>query len=185
MFNKKLGPELDARVKEMIEADPSAMPAMIAGRLDIPEASVLQAFPDPMRTFVAPIHFDRIWEAMTTWERTTFICQTPGAVVEVKGKLPKGRHGHGYFNLMEKDNPLGGHLKVDELGAVCFLEKPFFGLESLSVNFYDKTGCQMFAVYAGREKRALIPSVKQGFYDLRHQLNEHTDNPETKTRRPE
>ena len=172
MFKTELNPELDAQIKEIIGSDPSAMPAMLAAKLQIPEGAVIQAFPESMRTFIDPGHFDRIWEAMTAWERTTFICQTPGAVVEVKGKLPKGKHGHGYFNLMEKDNPLGGHLKVDQLGAVCFLEKPFLGLESLSVQFYDKIGNHMFAVYAGREKRELIPSVKQGFYDLKNKLSQ-------------
>lgn len=171
MFKAQLTPELDAQIKEKIESDPSAMPAMLAATLQIPEGAVVRALPESMRTFFDPGHFDRIWEAMTAWERTTFICQTPGAVVEVKGKLPKGRHGHGYFNLMEKDNPLGGHLKVELLGGICFLEKPFFGLQSLSVQFYDKTGNHMFAVYAGREKRELISSVKQGFYDLKNELN--------------
>lgn len=170
MYEEELAPALKARVNQMIEEDPSAMPGMIAGRLKVAEASVVRAFPGDMRTFVSPEYFDRIWEEMTGWEKTTFICQAPGAVVEVKGRLPKGRHGHGYFNLMEKDNPLGGHLRVSELGGICFLEKPFFGLESLSVQFYDKAGAHMFAVYAGREKRVLIPSVKQGFHDLKTRI---------------
>ncbi len=170
MFTTELSPELDSKVKEMIEADPSAMPSMIAAKLQSPEASVVRAFPEEMRTFIDPEKFDNIWEAMTGWERITFICQTPGAVLEVKGTLPKGKHGHGFFNLMEKDNPLGGHLKVSELGAICFLEKPFFGLESLSVQFYDTAGGNMFAVYAGREKKELIPSVKQGYYELKNKM---------------
>ncbi len=170
MFTTELSPELDSRVKEMIEADPSAMPSMIAGKLQVPEASVVRAFPEAMRTFIDPEQFDQVWEAMTAWERITFICQTPGAIIEVKGKLPKGKHGHGFFNLMEKGNPLGGHLKVSELGAICFLEKPFFGLESLSVQFYDNAGGNMFAVYAGRDKKELIPSVKQGYQDLKSQM---------------
>lgn len=160
-------PAIAARVREMIETDPNTMPGAIAAKLDIPEASAVQVFPETMRTFTVPDHFDRIWDAMTSWERTTFICQTPAVVLEIKGRLPKGRHGHGYFNLMEKDHPLGGHLKVTELGAICFLEKPFFGLESLSVQFYDTAGRHMFAVYAGREKKELIPAVKTAFHELK------------------
>lgn len=170
MFHNPLPPDLDVRVKEIIKNDPSTMPAMIAAQLECPEASVVMAFPQSMQSFAAPLHFDTVWEDMTGWEKTTFICQTSNTVIEVKGRLPRGKHGHGYFNLMDRDNPLGGHLKINELGSICFLEKPFFGLESLSVQFYDKSGSNMFGVYAGREKRKLIPSVKDGFYKLRRKI---------------
>ncbi len=160
-------PDTIKQVQAIIDDNASAMPGQIAGQLGIPEEMAVRALQDTMRTFVSPDHFDAIWEAMTDWERITFICQTPTAVIEVKGKLPAGKHGHGYFNLTGKDNPLGGHLRVDQLGSICFLEKPFFGLESLSVQFYDTNGAHMFAVYAGREKRELIPSVKEGFYALK------------------
>lgn len=170
MFHNELPKTHDARVKEIIEKDPSTMPGMIAAQIKSPEALVVNSFPETMRSFTDPKNFDYIWTEMTSWEKTTFICQTPGAVIEIKGKLPKGKHGHGYFNLMEKDNPLGGHLKVDELGSICFLEKPFFGLESLSVQFYDKKGDNMFAVYCGRKNRELIESVKKSFFELRTKL---------------
>ena len=147
------------------------MPAMMAAQLKSPEACIVMALPENMRTFADPKKFDDIWAEMTSWEKTTFICQTPGAVIEIKGKLPRGKHGHGYFNLMEKDNPLGGHLRIDNLGSICFLEKPFFGLESLSVQFYDKAGDNLFAVYAGREKRKLIQSVKESFIELRAKVS--------------
>ncbi|VFQ46109.1 heme utilization cystosolic carrier protein HutX [Desulfoluna butyratoxydans] len=170
MFEDSVTPDIKARIQEMIDENPSTMPGQMAAQLHISEAAVVSALPNPMATFVDAAHFNTVWEAMTGWEKVTFLRQSPTSVIEVKGKLPKGTHGHGYFNLMDRENPLGGHLKVDKLGAICFLEKPFFGLESLSVQFYDTNGDHMFAVYAGREKRTLIPSVKAGFHALRNQL---------------
>lgn len=167
MFKDSVTPEIRDGVNRILGEDQSAMPGRIATTLGIPEAVAVAALPETMQTFVDPDLFDAIWEAMMKWERVTFIRQTETAVIEVKGKLPKGKHGHGYFNLMEKGNPLGGHLLVAALGGICFLEKPFFGLESLSVQFYDKDGVHMFAIYAGREKKAIIPSVKEGFYATR------------------
>ena len=167
MFATEVTAEIQQAVRAAVEESPSIMLGELARTLDIPEGTVAQALPEAMRTFVPTACFDEIWENMTGWEKVIFIAQSPGAIVEVKGKLPAGRYGHGFFNLMEKDNPLGGHLRVDALGAICFLEKPFFGLESLSVQFYSTEGEQMFSVYAGREKRELIPSVKERYKALR------------------
>lgn len=171
MFKEILTPEIDTVIKGIIEKDPSTMPTMIARKLKIPEAAVVTALPEEMRTFVSKDKFEEIWAEMTTWEKTTFIAQSSGAIVEVKGKLPKGKNGHGFFNLMEKGNPLGGHLMVDKLEYIAFLEKPFFGLESLSVQFFDKSGDIMFSVYAGREGKELIPEVKKGFFSLKEKMS--------------
>ena len=159
--------EILRKVQAAITENPSTMPGMLARKLGISEAATVNAFPETMRTFVDPGTFDTIWEAMTAWEKTTFIVQGKSAIVEVKGRLPKGKYGHGFFNLMEKDHPLGGHLMVEKLGTICFLEKPFFGMESLSVQFFDTDGDAMFAVYAGREKTTLLPSVVEGFHALK------------------
>lgn len=72
------------------------------------------------------------------------------------------------FNLMDRTSPLGGHLFVKELASIWFVSKPFFGKESHSVQFFDITGKQMFAIYLGRdEKREIILQVKQGYDALR------------------
>lgn len=155
-----------------VSENPSIMLHELAAKHGVSEAEVCRLLPDEMRAFARPADFEKIWDAMTTWEKTTFIISGPGAIAEVKGKLPKGRFGHGFFNLMEKGNPLGGHLMVDKLGGICFLTKPIFGLESLSVLFHDTEGQQMFGVYAGREKREIIPSVKAAYLALREEVCE-------------
>ncbi|PID75677.1 MAG: heme utilization cystosolic carrier protein HutX [Deltaproteobacteria bacterium] len=143
------------------------MPAFLAQKLGVPEAVVVAALPDEKRTFVNADKFEEIWTELVQWEKATFIVSSPGAIVEYKGRLPQGSFGRGYFNLMDKDNPLGGHLMISKLASICFLDKQLFGLESLSLQFFDGEGAQMFAVYVGREKKALIPSVKQAWTSLR------------------
>jgi heme iron utilization protein len=56
-------------------------------------------------------------------------------------------------------------------GAIPCVSKPFMGLESHSVRFYNEKGEAMFAVYVGREGRALIPSVREGFMALRRETH--------------
>ena len=83
-----------------------------------------------------------------------------------QGKIPEGRHGHGYFNL-SGGSGLGGHLKIDDLGHICFLSLPFMGLESHSVQFFNAAGTVLFSVYVGRENRQLIPAARESFFALR------------------
>lgn len=170
MFNASVPDDTRRQIHDAVAENPSIMLHELAQTYGLSEAEACTALPLEMRTFAPAERFEDVWKAMTTWERTTFILSGPSAIAEVKGKLPKGFFGHGFFNLMEKDNPLGGHLRVDELAAICFLTKPFFGLESLSVQFFDAKGRQMFAVYAGREKREILPSVRDAYTSLREEV---------------
>lgn len=141
----------------------------LAHELEISEAEVIRGLPENMRVDAPASDFEAIWNTMTGWERVTFIARNPGAVVEVSGTLPEGKFGHGMFNLIDRNNPLRGHLMVSRLGAIFLVSKPFFKLESHSVQFFDTDGQAMFAVYVGRdEKRALIPSALEGFTALRN-----------------
>ncbi len=170
MFDHLVTPELRDTVHSAVKDSPDVMLHTLAQHCGAPEGAVACALPADMRRFAPAASFDAVWADMTGWEKVTLIAMTPGAVMEVKGRLPKGRRGHGMFNLHDADNPLGGHVFIERLGAVCFLSKPFFGLESHSVQFYDTDGAAMFAVYAGREGRALIPAVREAFLALRDRV---------------
>ncbi len=155
-------------VRAKIAANPSAMTGQLAKELGISEAEVTAALPEDMRARAKIEDFEAIWQAFGDWEKGTFILTGPGGIAEYSGKIPKGSFGHGMFNLMDKSCALGGHLFASDLGSVWFVSKPFFGLDSLSVQFFNKEGKQMFAVYAGRDdKRALLPAVKASFEAMR------------------
>ncbi|MUM78520.1 heme utilization cystosolic carrier protein HutX [Pseudodesulfovibrio sp. F-1] len=155
-------------IRERIAENPSTMTDALARELSISEAEVVRCLPDEMWTEAPTEEFQTIWKTMTGWERITFIARNPGAVVEVSGTLPDGSPGHGMFNLTDSSNPLRGHLMINRLGSILLVSKPFFKLESHSVQFFDTEGEPMFAVYVGRdEKRTLLPSVLEGFMALR------------------
>lgn len=129
----------------------------------VSELAIAEALPDDIRVFVNVAHFDVIWERLTSWPSANFIMQNLGSVLEVRTKIPSGTYGHGYFNLMG-DFPLGGHLKMDDLSAICLLSLPFMGLESLSVQFFNTDGAVKFGIYGGRDaQRQIFPEVKTSF----------------------
>ncbi len=161
---------LCALVADKLAADPDFMPQTLAEELGVPVRRIIEALPHEMRSRAPGDAFIPIWEAMTEWEKVTFMASTPGAILEIPCRLPKGKSGHGMYNLMDKDSPLRGHLLAAKVDSVWFVSKQVFGLESHSVQFYDAAGDQCFGVYLGRdEKRRIIPSVKEGFLALKAQ----------------
>ena len=75
------------------------MLASLAERFGVSELEVARALPDEARAFAGKDAFDTVWQALASWENATFIMAHLGSVIEIKGKIPEGRHGHGYFNL--------------------------------------------------------------------------------------
>lgn len=162
------GQDLRALVAAALAEDPNFMPQVLAERLGVPVGRIIEALPDDMRAEASGDAFVEIWEAMAEWEKVTFMASTSGAILEIPCRLPKGKTGHGMYNLMDKSNPLRGHLLMNKVASIWFVSKPVFGLESHSVQFHDADGNQCFGVYLGRdEKREIIPSVREGFFHLK------------------
>lgn len=159
--------EQTVEVRSIIDKNPSEMTVKIAENMGLPEVAVVEALPEYMRVAVPCENFESIWQEMSTWEKVTFIITNNGAIVEVVGKLPKGKFGHGFFNLHQDGIALRGHLKISELGAIWLISKPFFNMESHSAQFFHKKGDLMFGVYVGRDQeRRLIKDVRTAFINL-------------------
>ncbi|SNS07459.1 hypothetical protein SAMN04488503_2589 [Humidesulfovibrio mexicanus] len=160
--------QITETVRARVRENPSLMPRGLAEELGVSEAEIIRSLPEDMRVEARAQDFETIWEVMCGWEKVTFIAVNPGVIVEVPCRLPKGRAAHGMFNLLDKNSPLGGHIFADTVAQIWLVSKPFFGLESHSVQFFDAAGGILFSVYAGRdERRAILDSVRTGFLALR------------------
>lgn len=145
----------------------------LAASHKVSELEVARALPEEMRAFAPASALESVWDELTGWARATFIMQHLGSVLEVKSRIPAGKHMHGYFNLMG-EAPLNGHLKTDDLEAICFLSMPFMGLESHSLQFFNREGAVKFSIYAGRgENREILPEVRESFMKLRQKEAGH------------
>lgn len=159
--------QITQTIHQKVAENPSIMPRNLARELQISEGEVIRALPEHMRLEAPVADFISIWETMTGWEKVTFYAETPGAIIEISGQLPMGRPGHGMYNLMDKNFPLGGHLLLENIASIWLVSKPVFNLESHSVQFFDGSGRPCFGVYLGRDAtRAIIPSVKDGYRKL-------------------
>ena len=167
-----LSVELQKTIHEHIEKDPKVKIFALAKELAVPEQAIMECLPESEVSKTGPEHFDEIMAMIATWGKVTTIVQTPTMVLEAKGMLPMGSHGHGYFNLMgDKNYSVGGHIRADLVSAIYFVERPFMGIPSMSVQFFDLSGAPIFKIYLGRdEQRQLIPDQIEGFVTLRERI---------------
>ena len=156
-------------LKAALEQRKPWMLSSLAHEVGVTEKEAAEALPDGMCAFTPGSGFIRVWEALGTWESATFLVRHEGHVLEIRGRIPAGKAGHGFYNLAEGE-ALGGHILAGAVADIAFLSMPFMGLESHSVQFFDERGHVVFAVYAGRENHRIIPSVKEAFLQLRRDM---------------
>lgn len=132
----------------------------------VSDLEVCYAMPENMCSIIDGSYFETVWKELAAWEKATVIILHKGSAFEISTKINEGVFGHGYYNIMG-ESPLEGHIKANEIHSIVFSTMPFMGLESLSVLFFDKTGGLIFSVYAGRQNRQIIESVKNSFYKMK------------------
>lgn len=159
--------ELSAKISEALREKKPVMLASLAGEFGVSEKAIAEAMPEDMAKVVSGEHFEKVWNALTAWEKATFIVQHGGHVIEIKTRIAPGKFGHGYYNIMHGE-AVGGHLKADAVAHIGFLSMPFMGLESHSVQFFDAEGRVAFSIYAGRgSDKKILPDVRDSFLALK------------------
>ncbi|KJY82837.1 HuvX protein [Vibrio galatheae] len=150
---------LKQKVAQLIEQEPTLLPAAIAEKLDISEFEAVSSLPEEMIAIVDGEQALPIMESLVGFGPVTTIVHSFGSIFEVKAPFPKGKVARGYYNLMGRDGELHGHLKLENIKHVALVSKPFMGRESHYFGFFCEAGNNIFKVYLGRnEKRALIES---------------------------
>ena len=160
-------PEQKTAIEEIMKAPYPVTIGTVAKKLGTSELVAAQLLPASVATFVAgdaSARFAEVWEALAEWERVTLFIIHAGNVFEIEGKLFEGKVSHGYYNILSKHATIGGHLNYLDIGAIAFMALPFMNRESLSVQFFNKEGEVVFAVYAGREDHKIIPAVREAFF---------------------
>ncbi|MGX9417827.1 heme utilization cystosolic carrier protein HutX [Vibrio sp. RC27] len=161
-------------MEKLVEEQPALSVAEIAIKLGMSEGGVTLALPQEYVTRIHSEYCQLILETLADWGPVTTIIHSAGSIFEVKAPFPKGKLGHGYYNLVGGNNgELHGHLKIDLVSYIAFVSKPFRGVESHFIGFYDIHGQCVFKVYLGRDKkRQLIPEQVELFQTLKQELSD-------------
>jgi heme iron utilization protein len=143
--------DLDA-IRATLEEQPDGVLDDIGRRYGVPLRVVLDLLPEAAARSAPGARFAEIWADLVDWGPVTFIVHTEDGVFETKAPLPPGSEGRGYFNI-HGESPLGGHLRIARCAAIYFVDRPFFGRRSCSLQFINVDGGAMFKVFAGRDQR--------------------------------
>ena len=160
--------ELATRVGELLAAEPALRPVEMAKRLSVSEWDVMCCLPQEMVCPLDGRHAQTVLERVAEWGPVTTIMEVAGSIFEVKASLPRGRMGHGYYNLFGEPGQLHGHLRLDAVCHIALQSKPHRGKEAHAMVFFDADGRCIFKIYLGRDERgALFPAQIADFNALK------------------
>ncbi|WP_019933471.1 heme utilization cystosolic carrier protein HutX [Oceanimonas smirnovii] len=160
--------ELKESISALLAAEPALRPVEMARRLNTSEWRVMQCLPANMVCPLAGRHAQTVLEQVAEWGPVTTIIEVSGSVFEVKAPLPRGRIGHGYYNLFGAPGELHGHLKLDAICHIALQSKPHRGKEAHAIVFYNEAGHCIFKIYLGRDdKGTLFPEQVAAFHVLK------------------
>ena len=155
-------------IRAALKEQPDGVLDDVARRHGVPLRLVLDLLPRPAARSASGARFVEIWSDLVDWGPATFIVHTEDGVFETKAPLPPGSEARGYFNI-HGESPLGGHLGIARCAAIYFVDRPFFGRRSCSLQFINIDGGAMFKVFVGRdEKRDLLAEQLACFERLRN-----------------
>lgn len=158
---------VDDLIRRDLAAKPDGILETVAEEHGVPMQAVLDCLDPASVQRIAGTRFEEIWQDLTGWGEITFVIHTRDGVFECKGSVPPGALGRGYFNI-HGDSPIGGHLRMDRCRFIYFIDRPFFGKRSCSVQFVNEDGGVMFKVFVGRnEDRSLKEDQLARFEALR------------------
>ncbi|MCO5091354.1 heme utilization cystosolic carrier protein HutX [Bosea sp. (in: a-proteobacteria)] len=160
------------RVRQALALKPDGILETLAAEHGVPLRTVVECLPADGRKRIDGAHFVAVLEDIAGWGDVTFICHSKDAVVEFSGPVPPGKIGHGMYNLHGASG-LGGHLRHENCKAIFFVRRPFMGVDTLSVQFFNAEGEAIFKIYVGRdEQRRLKPEQVERFAELERRFPE-------------
>lgn len=160
-------------VIQALNEDATQMIGNIAQQTNMSEGAVTLALPKSMMVSIDGRYCESILKQLPEWGNVTTIVHSFGSIFEFKNPFPKGKVDHGYYNIMGKEG-LHGHLRIDLIAHIAFVSKPFRGMESHYIGFFNTSGDCVFKVYVGRDKkRQLLAEQVLAFELLKKQYVNH------------
>ncbi len=155
------------KIKELLASDENIAFGKIAKELNVPMIEVLRNAPAPKVRKYSVEKMDELFAILNKWDKVLLLVITPGFVLEIKDKFPKGTYGHGFLNFHDPESGIGGHFRADSVKEIFMVTDNMHGKDSCSIKFFDGEGKDIMAVYVPRnEKRELIPEYLEVFNSL-------------------
>lgn len=140
------------QIRQAIAEKPDGILEALATQFAVPVQTVIECVPGNRVARIDGSRFVDVLTDIATWGDITFIVHTKDAVVEFCGPMPTGRIGHGMYNLQGSKIGLSGHLRPENCKSIFLVRRPFMGVETMSVQFFNAEGETIFKIYVGRDE---------------------------------
>ncbi|MGL4253638.1 MAG: heme utilization cystosolic carrier protein HutX [Fusobacteriaceae bacterium] len=156
---------LREKIEELMKENERISLSTLATKLEVGYTEILRNSPT-VKTY--PVEkIDDLFQTLRGWEKVFLLVMTPGFVLEIKDKFPKGFYAHGFLNFHDIDSSIGGHLSVGKIKEIFLAKDVMFGRDSYSIKFYGEDEKEIFAIYVPRnEKKELIQKCLESFNSL-------------------
>lgn len=155
-----------AAIRDAFNRDRTQMTLMLAHQLQIPEVEILRALVDDC---AHELDFSRWEELIRAFEElgdVHVIVSNGAATIEVFGQFGKFTNTQGFLNVRTRS--LDMHIRGWELDSVFAFRKPSHldGHETLSFQFFDRSGVAAFKVFLNFGGREPSPELLAAFQGL-------------------
>lgn len=156
---------LREKIEELMKGDERISLSALSTKLEVGYIEILRNSPQ-VKTY--PVEkIDDLFGILRSWEKVFLLVMTPGFVLEIKDRFPKGFYAHGFLNFHDVNSSIGGHLSVGKIKEIFLAKDIMFGRESYSIKFYGEDEKEIFAIYVPRdEKKELIQECLESFRNL-------------------
>ena len=155
------------RIRAAVEQAPAKMTMQIARDLGVPEAEVIRCLPDGRAVELDAARWEPLLHDLEGFGKVHVIVTNGAATLESVGQFGNFSTWGEFFNVQTKT--LDMHIRWPNLGAIFAVEKPshMSGLNTLSFQFYDKTGQAAFKVFLTFGSSAPEAGLVERFHTIR------------------
>ena len=157
------------RIQAAVRANPRKMTMQLARDLGVPEAEVIRAFPADRVSELAIARWEELIRSFHGLGTVRVIVSNGATTAEMEGQFDGFSKSGPFFNVQSPT--LDMHIRWQELGAAFAVQKPghLDGINTLSLQFYDRTGAAAFKVFVNFGEAVSAERVAQ-FEKLREEF---------------
>jgi putative heme iron utilization protein len=154
------------RLRDAIRQHPNRMTLQVARDFGVPEVEVIRALPDGRAVELDASRWEELLRSFESLGRLHVIVSNGATTMESVGAFGGFSTFGEFFNV--QSGSLDLHIRHAELAAAFAVEKPghIDGVNTLSVQFYDRAGAAAFKVFLTFGGR-VPPERAAQFADLR------------------
>ena len=165
-----LSDEQRQRIRAAVQANPGMMTLQLARDLGVPEVEVIRCLPDGRAVELDVARWEELIRGFAELGQVHVIVSNGGATLESVGQFGGFSTWGEFFNVQTKS--LDMHIRWPQLAAAFAVEKPghMDGVNTLSFQFYDRTGAAAFKVFltfgareAAPERRTIFEALRERF----------------------